>query len=63
VFWDRNAVLEAVPWFRDVSRNAYLRGAVSGLGVVNVVLGLLELGAVWSRWTRPTGAAAAPPEA
>jgi hypothetical protein len=42
-FWDRNYFAQAVPWVHDIMTNNYVRGAVSGLGVVNVVLGLAEL--------------------
>ena len=42
-FWDRNYFAEAVPLLRDTLTNNYVRGAVSGLGLVNVLAALGEL--------------------
>lgn len=42
-FWDRNYFVAAYPSLHDVVRNNYLRGAVSGLGVVNLLMGFHEL--------------------
>jgi uncharacterized membrane protein YfhO len=42
-FWDRNYFAEMVPLIHSVITNNFVRGAVSGLGVVNVVSGLSEL--------------------
>lgn len=42
-FWDRNYFAEMVPLVHSVITNNFVRGAVSGLGVVNVVSGLSEL--------------------
>lgn len=42
-FWDHNYFAEAVPIIHTVIRNNFVRGAVSGLGVVNLAAGLLEL--------------------
>lgn len=42
-FWDHNyfgQVIPAVQWFIN---NNYVRGAISGLGLVNVYVGLAEL--------------------
>jgi len=42
-WWDRNFFSSLVPewhWFWD---NSYVRGAVSGLGVVNLYVALLEI--------------------
>lgn len=66
-FWDRNYFAQAVPFVRDVMTNNYVRGAVSGLGVVNVVLGLAELVSLLGsrhveRPTSPFGAPHAHPE-
>jgi hypothetical protein len=52
-FWERNYFASVVPGVRDLITNNYLRGGISGLGVVNVWLAvgeLLEL--VTSRRTR-----------
>jgi hypothetical protein len=42
-YWDRNYFAQAVPVVQPIIRNNFVRGAVSGLGVLNVVGGLLEL--------------------
>jgi hypothetical protein len=47
-FWERNYFAVAVPWFQEVLRNNYVRGAVSGLGIVNLLIGFTELFAVLS---------------
>ena len=45
-FWERNYFLTAVPVLQEIVRNNYLRGAVSGLGVVNLLMGFNELASV-----------------
>lgn len=47
-FWERNYFAVAWPWFQEVLRNNYVRGAVSGLGIVNLLIGFTELFAVLS---------------
>ncbi len=42
-FWDRNYFLASWPLVDTVLRNDWVRGAVSGLGVINVCAGLIEL--------------------
>jgi hypothetical protein len=42
-FWDRNYFAQAVPLVHTIIRNNFVRGAVSGLGVVNIVSGVTEL--------------------
>ena len=42
-FWDRNYFAEAVPVIHAVITNNFVRGAVSGLGVINLMSGLGEL--------------------
>ena len=42
-FWDRNYFAQAIPALHGFITNNFVRGAVSGLGVVNVFLGLSEL--------------------
>ena len=42
-YWDRNYFVEALPPLRVLLTNNFVRGAVSGLGVVNVTAGLVEL--------------------
>jgi hypothetical protein len=57
-FWDRNYFAEMVPLVHSVITNNFVRGAVSGLGVVNVVSGLSELISILL--ARKTDAEAAP---
>jgi hypothetical protein len=45
-FWERNYFLIAFPALREIVSNNYLRGAVSGLGVVNLLMGFRELASV-----------------
>ena len=42
-FWDRNYFAEAVPAVHAIITNNFVRGAVSGLGLVNLIAGLGEL--------------------
>ncbi len=47
-FWDRNYFAALVPVIAEASKNPYVRGAVSGLGLVNIVAGLAELFSIFS---------------
>ncbi len=40
--WERNLILDFIPLLRGVLQSPFLRGAVSGLGLVNILLGLGE---------------------
>jgi hypothetical protein len=42
-FWDRNYFAELVPAVQAVITNNFVRGAVSGLGVINLMVGLGDL--------------------
>ena len=42
-FWDRNYFAQAIPLLSVVITNDFVRGAVSGLGLVNLMAGLAEL--------------------
>lgn len=42
-FWDQNFFAEALPALEPVIRNNFVRGAVSGVGVVTTIAGLVEL--------------------
>ena len=44
-FWDQNALLEAIPAVYRWTRSEFMRGAVSGLGALNIGAGLAELAA------------------
>ena len=45
VYWERNYFLQAMPMVATFITNDFVRGAVSGLGVVNLIAGLVE---IWS---------------
>lgn len=45
--WENNVLLTYWPSLRGFLLNNFVRGAVSGLGVIDVVLGLFELGRFW----------------
>jgi len=40
--WETNYLLQTHPLLRDLLLNAFVRGAITGLGIVNVLLALLE---------------------
>jgi hypothetical protein len=43
-FWDRNYLFDAAPVFHSLIQSPYLRGAVSGLGLINLGVGIIEVG-------------------
>lgn len=47
-FWDRNYFVEALPVLGTLLTNNFVRGAVSGLGVVNLLAALGELADMFS---------------
>jgi hypothetical protein len=51
-FWDRNYFADVVPFLRDVLSNNYVRGAVMGLGLINVWAALSELSDIFHGRTR-----------
>ena len=42
-FWERNYFSDSLPWLGHLVRSPFVRGAVSGLGLVSIVAGLAEL--------------------
>jgi len=46
-FWDRNYFVQAISFVHAMAINNFVRGAISGIGVVNVVAALAELRAVF----------------
>ena len=42
-FWDRNYFGSALPALRPIITNNFVRGAVTGLGLVNLLAGVAEL--------------------
>jgi hypothetical protein len=47
-FWDRNYFAGAIPALRELMTNNFVRGAVSGLGVLNLFAALAELADMFS---------------
>ncbi len=47
-FWDRNYFASAWPELRPLLTNNFLRGAVTGLGVVNLCAGFADLALVFA---------------
>ncbi|MCC7125130.1 MAG: hypothetical protein IT178_09790 [Acidobacteria bacterium] len=45
-FWERNYFADMAPLLHTVMENHFVRGAVSGLGLVNLWLAITDLGAV-----------------
>ena len=48
-FWDRNYFADVVPGLREFMTNNFVRGAVSGLGAVNLFAALSELAEIFTR--------------
>jgi hypothetical protein len=42
-YWDRNYFAQALPAVHGLITNNFVRGAVSGIGVINVAAGVSEL--------------------
>jgi hypothetical protein len=45
IYWERNYFVQALPMLEPLLTNAFVRGAVSGLGLVNLLAGFVE---IWS---------------
>jgi hypothetical protein len=45
--WENNALFTYIPSLRSIFLNNFVRGAVSGLGVIDFLLGLSELARFW----------------
>ena len=43
MFWERNYFIGTFPGLLHIIRNNFVRGAVSGLGVVNLLMGFHDL--------------------
>jgi hypothetical protein len=41
--WDNNSVASVLPWLRDLWSSSYFRGALSGLGLLNIYISLGEV--------------------
>ena len=46
--WDRNYFLEAVPHLHALVTSNYFRGAISGLGLINIAASIVELIALFA---------------
>ena len=46
-FWERNYFADAWPPIRLVMTNNFVRGAISGLGLVNLIAGFADLALVF----------------
>ena len=42
-YWNNNSIASLSPWMRDVWESPYFRGALSGLGVINICISLAEV--------------------
>lgn len=42
--WEHTSIPLIVPWLASVWRNPFFRGAISGLGAVNIYISMLEVG-------------------
>lgn len=47
-FWDHNYFAASSPLLRSVFQNNFVRGGVSGLGIVNLCAGMADLGALFA---------------
>jgi hypothetical protein len=46
-YWERNYFADSFPWLRAIITNDFVRGGVTGLGLVNLAVGLVELVALF----------------
>ena len=52
-FWERNYFADAWPALAAVLTNNFVRGATSGLGVVNLIAGFFDLSGFFAARPRP----------
>lgn len=52
-FWDRNLFVDVMPAIGPFVASPFVKGAVSGVGVVTVIAGLVELAALVMSRQRP----------
>ena len=63
-FWDRNRFADWIPALEAWMASQYVRGAVSGVGVITTLAGLGDLiGVLFARSSRAAQAPAEPPPA
>ena len=46
-YWERNYFAMTLPWLQPIVTNDYVRGAVSGVGLLNLLAGFSELAPVF----------------
>jgi polyferredoxin len=51
-FWERNYFIEALPSLGAILTNHFGRGAISGLGLVNLVAGFAEMAPIFTARAR-----------
>ena len=51
-FWERNYFIQALPALGAIQTNHFGRGAISGLGIVNLVAGFAEMAPIFSARAR-----------
>ena len=42
-YWGNNSIASTAPWIRPIWESSYFRGALSGLGVLNIYISLAEV--------------------
>ena len=52
-FWERNYFGQLFPVLHDLITNHFVRGAISGIGLINVSVGLAELVSILSGRATP----------
>jgi hypothetical protein len=52
-FWEDNYFAGAWPWLHPIVTNNFVRGGISGLGLVNLVAGLADLISIYGARRRP----------
>ena len=52
-FWVRNYFAQAWPWLSVYMFNPYVRGAVTGIGVITMIAGIRELISAFSARRQP----------
>jgi hypothetical protein len=46
-YWEHNYFVQAAPFVEAIATNAFVRGAITGLGLVNVLAGFAEIGGLF----------------
>ena len=57
LIWERNYFVDSLPWLAEAMANRYIRGGVSGIGLVTLLAGMRDLaGAILARHAARAGA-------